>query len=244
MRIRDTWNRALWSDDVEGSGGGDPPAPAPAPRRQAAPAQEPHYQPQQAPAPSRNSDTVADLRAEAAARRIRNRELEEQLVAERQRADDAQAQLESARASAVAPLTAKLEKAHARLIDATLMAKMTAAGLQDADLVVLASKMPGAPKVTLNDEFEVVGADEMVEAFKKWKPEFFKRAADPAPKAEEKPAPRQPRAAPAASADPAPATTQPVTDVRKMTKQEYAEYKSRTMQDFRRQSAAPAWGAR
>jgi hypothetical protein len=145
--------------------------------------------------------------------------------------------VESARTQAVAPLTAKLERANARLIDATLQSHMVAAGLQDPDLIILASRMPNAPKVTLSDDFEVVGAEEMVAAFKKWKPEFFRAPAQqqtPAAQQQSTPARQQQSSA---GGEPPPSQGTPTTKVSEMTKEEYAKFKRDTLGGFRRAGA-------
>lgn len=222
-------------DDGAGGGGAEPP-----------PRQVQQQPPPAPPAPqssgSRQQDTVADLRAEAAARRIANRELQEKLDDAERRALDAASRLEAAKTSATAPLQARLERANQRLIDATLQSAMVSAGLQDPDLVVLAMRMPNAPKVTVDDEFEVQGAAEMVEAFKKWKPEFFKKAAlaaDP-PAPGRQPAPKPAPASTSGGAEPPPSGGSATVDVRNMDKKTYAAYKAKTLSDMRRAGAGSA----
>lgn len=214
----------LRSPDDDGSGGSPPLTPAPAPQsapipRQQEPRQEPSHQQPSGGRP----DTIADVRAEAASYRIAARQAREQ-------AEDAQRQLENLRAQhetdkvkVTQPLQTKVERLQQKMIDATLASRMVAAGLVDPDLVALASKMPDAPKLTLSDDDEVQGVDDMVEKFKKWKPDYFKKAGDT-------PAPRQQQVAPprttGSGGEPPPASNQPVTDVRKMDKVTYAKWKS------------------
>lgn len=133
------------------------------------------------------------------------------------------------------PLAAKLAAANSKLVDATLLSAMVAAGLQDPDLVVLASRMPNAPKVSLNDDLEVVGAEEMVAAFKKWKPEFFRVPQQQAKESKEGPTP--PRQQSSAGGEPPPSSGTPNLKVRDMDKKQYAAFKADTLRGFRRAGA-------
>lgn len=231
MFVRHGLLRSTLLRDAEGgAGGGGEPEPAPAPVRRPAPAAE--------PAPSsqaqRAQETAADLRATIAAERVAARQTQASLDAALAEVERTKTLVESARTTALAPLTAKLEKAHTKLIDATLMAKMTAAGLQDPDLVVLAAKMPNAPKITLNDDFEVDGVDAMVDAFKKWKPDFF-RAPTAAGAPEPKPATKKEPTS--AGGEPSPSAGNPVLDARKMSKEDYAKFRGEQLASFRRAGA-------
>lgn len=249
MLVRWPHSQICWAPEG-GEGGGEADPPRDPPRQTPAPTRAPEQQPQGG---GRYNETIADVRAEAAARRVQANELRDQLKEANERADALTAQIESAKTTAVAPLTAKLEKAQGRIIDATLAQKMVAAGLQDADLIVLASRMPNAPKVTLDENFEVVGADEMVEAFKKWKPEFFKKKATEDAGGGGGGGGRAPtRAAgggtptptPTGSGgEPTPSGGTGATSVKDMTPEQYKAYKARTLGDFRRAGAGAAgWG--
>ena len=222
----------------------DPPAsasPAPAPRVPAAPPAPAYQEPAPAaPAPSRH-DLTAELRAEAAARRIQARDLQDRLdQAEAARAA-AVASLDSERAKAAekasAPLTARLEKMNQRLIDASVSAALTAAGLRDPDLAVMMSKMPDAPEIKLDDDLNVSGVKAAVEAFKKWKPDYF-ASASPQPSGGAAAGgggapPSPPPATTGTGGDPAPSGHQPIVDVRAMSKPDYAKWKAAELAKFR-----------
>lgn len=104
-----------------------------------------------------------------------------------------QGQIEAATTTAVQPLQQKLVKAQERAVNLAIRAEMMQLGLQDEDLLHLHTKMPDAPKVEVNDDFEVTGAKELAAAFKKWKPDYFKAASSETPPARgngRQPAPR------------------------------------------------------
>jgi hypothetical protein len=170
---------------------------------------------------------VAELRAEAASWRVALRTAESARDQALDAAEAARAALEEARTKAVAPLQAKLTRALARTRDTTIESALIAAGLQDADLVALHSKIPDAPEVKVDDDFN------------KWKPDYFKKPAESGggsngkersgggggpPKKEQT----------GAGGEPPPGTDPPAVNVRTMDKKQYAEYKARTLADFRR----------
>jgi hypothetical protein len=182
---------------------------------------------------------VAELRAEAASWRVALRTAESARDQALDAAEAARAALEEARTKAVAPLQAKLTRALARTRDTTIESALIAAGLQDADLVALHSKIPDAPEVKVDDDFNVTGIPELVAAYKKWKPDYFKKPAESGggsngkerngggggpPKKEQT----------GAGGEPPPGTDPPAVNVRTMDKKQYAEYKARTLADFRR----------
>ena len=230
MRLRDSILPQILRDSDDGSGGGAPP-PAPPP---ATPPVQPYVAPQQQqtqPPQQQQSgrpDTIADVRAEAAAHRIAARQHREQAEDLQRQLDALRGTIETEKTNVVKPLSAKVERLQQRMIDATLTSKMVAAGLVDPDLVALAQKMPDAPKLTLSDDDEVQGVDDLVEKFKKWKPDYF-RAAGSAPPAPKGAAPAaQPKVAqPTGGGQEPPASgNTPVTDVRKMDKEQYKAWKS------------------
>jgi hypothetical protein len=202
---------------------------APTPRMQEPRREEPrHEEPRQVP----RTDTIADVRAEAASYRIAARTAREE-------ADEANRQLEAMRATienektkVTAPLQTKMARLQQRMIDATLASKMVAAGLVDPDLVALASKMPDAPKLALDDNDEVQGVDDMVEKFKKWKPDYFRKAGE-APKQQEQQQKAPPKQT-SAGGEPTPSGQQPSLDVRKMPKAEYAKWKADQLKEIAR----------
>lgn len=202
------------SPEDDGSGGTvDPPAPAPIPRPQAAATPAP------TPTPAR-SDTIADVRAEAAQYRISAREHKEAAERANEQLAALKLQHETDKVNVTKPLQSKLEKMQLRVIESTLTSKLVAAGLVDVDLVALSRSMPDAPTLTLNDDGDVVGADDMVAKFKAWKPDYFKAAgADPAP------APKK-VVVTGAGGEPKPAGGAPKTNVRDMTKEEYRAFKA------------------
>lgn len=213
------------SPEDDGSGGVvDPPAPAPIARPQAAATP--------APTPTSRPDTIADVRAEAAQYRISAREHKE--AAERATEQLAALKLthETDKLNVAKPLQTKLEKLQLRVIESTLTSKLIAAGLVDADLVALTRGMPDAPKLTLDDDDNVVGADDMVAKFKAWKPDYFKAAgADPAP------APKK-VVVTGAGGEPKPAGGAPKTNVRDMNKDEYRSFKAAELGKVK----AAGWG--
>lgn len=119
-------------------------------------------------------------------------------------------------------------------MDATIQSHLVAIGLQDIDLIGLASKMPEAPKVELDDNFQVTGAKEFAEAFKKWKPQFFKTAADPKDGKDGKESPKKAPAKTGNGGEPDGGGDPPAVDVSKMNKAEYAAFRAQTLRGIPR----------
>jgi hypothetical protein len=164
-----------------------PPSPPPPPPRPPTPPPLPRYEepsPQEQPHKRTPADQVAELRAEAAQYRISYRNAQQERDDALEQARQAREQLESEKTKAVAPLQAKLLKASQRAVDFAIQTEMISLGLQDPDLLYLYTKMPDAPKVVVSDDFEVSGAKELAAAFKKWKPDYFKKAAEEPPPSE------------------------------------------------------------
>lgn len=227
MLLRDSLLPQIFRDAEGGEGGGAPP-PSPPP---ATPPVQTYVAPQQQAQPPQQQggrpDTIADVRAEAAAHRIAARQHREQAEDLQRQLDALRSTIEGEKTKVVQPLTTKVERLQQRMIDATLTSKMVAAGLVDPDLVALATKMPDAPKLTLSDDDEVQGVDDLVEKFKKWKPDYFRAAgsAPPAPKGTT-PAAQPKVAQPTGGGQEPPASgNTPVTDVRKMDKDAYKAWK-------------------
>ncbi len=208
--------------DVGGDGGGA----APAARQPAAP--------QTSVGDGGGRETQAEkehrLRAEAAANRVEARKQHE-------RAEQLAADLEKAKTEAerrvteeVGKVTPKLEKMRATLVGAELKAAASAAGLVDLDLLHLPAL--DRSKIKVNEETgEVEGVAEAVAAFKAAKPDYFRAAAAAgagngggAPPAGAPGGGQPPPARTGAAAPPA-AGGDGVTDVRKMTKEQYADWR-------------------
>lgn len=206
-------------------------APPPPPQRTSQPPPSQHVAQPPAPATTRHESTVAELRAEAASWRVALRQAEAARDAAMQAAEDAKAQMESARTSAVEPLQKRLDRASQRMIDTTIQSEMIAMGLVDPDLIALAARMPDRPKVDVNDDFEVTGAKEFAKAFKAWKPDYFRQADATAPtsKREEK---KPPPARTSAGQEPPASNGETTLDVRKMDKKDYANWKKELMRSF------------
>jgi hypothetical protein len=160
----------------------------------------------------------ANLRVEAAQRRITERDARDRLTAnetEMQRLRTESQQRENAAREAG---TATANKVKQRAMDAELKAAAVTAGLRDADLLPLIDRAG----IAIDDDGNVTGVQAAVDAFKAKKPEFFQpatpsrgnervdvRTGSPAP-----PAPP-----PGNNGNPAP------PDVRTMPKGDYAKAK-------------------
>lgn len=203
----------LRSPEDGGSGGGeDPPTPRPTPAPTAAPAAV------GAAAPAR-SDTIADVRAEAAQYRINARQHKEEADGLRTQLESLRTQHESDKVKVAEPLQAKILKIQQRVIESTLTASLIAAGLVDPDLVALSRTMPDAPKLALDDDDNVTGVADMVAKFKAWKPDYFKVAGA------QEPTPKKKPTTTGDGGEPPPTGGAPKTNIRDMNKDEYAAFK-------------------
>lgn len=140
------------------------PNPAPAP----APSPEPKQSPQNNN--NNNSNTEADLRAEAAARRIEaknEREGREKAEQERDEAVNNGKKAVEQEAEKFKPVKEKLE---GRILQSELKAAAVEAGLKDLDLLPLIKR----DAIKLDDEGNPTGIEDAIKAFKEAKPEYFK----------------------------------------------------------------------
>jgi hypothetical protein len=177
----------------------------------------PTYAPTESPRQNRNpEDTIADLRAESAARRIDARNATE-------RADAALAEIEAIKGktaaeieAAKAPLLAQVQKFNERIIGSEIKAAVVEAGIQDIDLVHLPQF--DRSKITVDAEGNVKGVKEAVEAFKKAKPEYFRTAPT---------GNNPPRPTPTQRDNPPPPVNNPEgVAVKDMDKKQYAAFKA------------------
>jgi hypothetical protein len=168
----------------------------------------------------------ANLRVEAAQRRITERDARDRLAAnetEMQRLRTESAARETAAREAG---TSTANKVKQRAMDAELKAAAVTAGLRDPDLLPLIDRAG----ITIDDDGNVTGVQAAVDAFKAKKPEFF-QAPGPAPRASERvdvrtgsPAPPAPQPG---ARGPAPA------DVRTMPKDQYGPAKKAALASLR-----------
>jgi hypothetical protein len=186
-------------------------------------------------------DTIADVRAEAASYRIALREARQELADAKSAAEAALAQLEAAKSGAATaaskPLEAKLQRAMDRVMSTSLQTAMVAAGLQDPDLIALFDRMPDRPDVKVDDDFNVVGVDKLVEAAKKWKPDYFKAPADPGKTPPKKAAPEKT----GEGNDPPASGGAGVVDIKSMDRKAYNTWKNAQLNAMRAPGAA-GWG--
>ena len=122
-------------------------------------------------------EATANLRVEAAGRRISERDAKERAaVLEREIAQIRQ-DATNREAAARAEGDTKVGKIKTRTIDAELRAQATAAGLRDLDLLPLIDRTA----LTCDDDGNVAGVGEAIAAFKTKKPEFFQAPVGGAP---------------------------------------------------------------
>lgn len=223
---------AIWLDYVPPGicfAEGDPPPPASAP----APAPAPAPQPAPAPAPAaRDYDPprggrtleqvereLADTRAEAAARRVDARTAREE--ADRAKEEAARVRTEADERVTAAQTAERqvTDRLRGRTINAELRAVAAEEGLVDLDLLPLVDRA----NISVDDEGNVTGVAEAVQAFKTAKPTYFRTLEQPPVP------PRQTSTGPRAPAPPpAPGGPQPLPDVTTIPKTaegraEYAE---------------------
>src|SRR5579859_2190170 len=139
--------------------------PAPSPTQAPAPTAAPTPSP--APSPSQASNNEADLRAEAAARRIEaknERERAEKAERERDEEHENAKRAVEEEGNKFKPIKEKLES---RIIQSELKAVAVAAGLKDLDLLPLIKR----DAMKLDDDGNPVGIEEAVAAFKESKPD-------------------------------------------------------------------------
>jgi hypothetical protein len=163
-----------------GGNGPNPPPPAPPP------APDAELPPTPARAPGQ-SDTeraqqlegiLAEVRAEAAHRRIGKREAESRAAALQNELTSIRTEADRRESAARAEGNTRAEKIKARAVEAEIKAAAVAEGLQDVDLLPLLDRTG----VTCDDDGNVSGVAEAVAAFKAKKPDYFRPAAGPAPR--------------------------------------------------------------
>lgn len=163
-----------------------PPAP-PAPPIAAVPTPEPLPLPPTPPRAPGQTDTeraqqlegiLADVRAEAAQRRITGREAESRANTLNAEIATIRAEADRREAAALAAGNTRAERIKGRTIDAELRAAASASGLADMDLLPLMDRAG----VTCDDDGNVAGVQAAIDAFKVRKPEYF-RAGTPTPPA-------------------------------------------------------------
>ncbi len=162
---------------------------------------------------------LAEVRAEAAARRISARDAEERARTLAAEIEQLQTSVPQQIAQARAEERTRMESLKPKIVDAELKAHLTAAGVLDPDLVGLISR----DGITVDDAGNVTGVAEAVAKFKETKPQFFRdlSAAPPAPS----PAP-VPRSTSGNPGSP-PANPEPrPTDVKGMDAGAYRDWKS------------------
>jgi hypothetical protein len=190
---------------------GDPPAPAAAPPVPPPAPPPPAYVPPPAPSHPGRGETIEDVRAEAAARRIDARNAREAAEAAQREVVRIQKEADERVAASTAREQGVTTKIKARTADAELRAQAQAAGLQDMDLLPLINRSG----IVVDDEGNVTGVAEAIEALKVKKPVYFTApaAAPPPPRVTGSGA--APPPPPAGAAPPAP------TNVRQMSKEDY-----------------------
>jgi hypothetical protein len=166
----------------------DPPPPQPAPPPPAPPQPEIPRAPDTPPrgVNQTTEDRLAqlesinaDLRVEAAQRRVSERTANERLTANDTEMARLRSETTSREAQAEQRGAALSTKLRNKTIDAELRAAAATAGMTDFDLLPLVSKQG----VTCDDEGNVVGVQAAIDEFKTRKPEFFRTtlAAPPSP---------------------------------------------------------------
>lgn len=121
---------------------------------------------------------VADLRAEAAARRVEAREAKVSLAETQAALATAQTQSAAERADIQRQADAArsiADRAKERTLKAELKAAATAAGIADQDFIDLIPR----DKITIDDELNIVGLDTAITEFKTRKPALFRSAEAP-----------------------------------------------------------------
>jgi hypothetical protein len=145
------------------------------------PAADAELQPTPARAPGQ-SDTeraqqlegiLAEVRAEAAVRRVGKREAESRAAALQNELATLRADADRREQTARTEGETRANKIKQRAVDAELKAAAVAAGLRDPDLLLLIDRAG----VAIDDDGNVTGVEAAVTAFKTKKPEYFQAAA-------------------------------------------------------------------
>jgi hypothetical protein len=115
----------------------------------------------------------ANLRVEAAQRRITERDARDRLTANETEMQRLRTESAAREAAAREAGTSTANKVKQRAMDAELKAAAVSAGLRDPDLLPLIDRAG----VTIDDDGNVAGVEAAVTAFKAKKPEYFQAAA-------------------------------------------------------------------
>ncbi len=171
-------------------------------------------------------DINANLRVEAAQRRITERDARDRLAANETEMTRLRTESQQRETAAREAGTSTANKVKQRAVEAELKAAAAIAGLRDADLLPLIDRTG----VAIDDDGNVTGVDAAVTAFKAKKPEYFQPAAAPRPGERVdvrsgSPAPPQP--------PPGPGGTPAPPDVRTMPKGDYNTAKKGALASLR-----------
>jgi len=179
--------RHLGGPRFELDGTGDPPAPPPAPPPVPPPA--PAAIPRAPDTPPRGVNQTtedrlaqlesinADLRVEAAQRRVSERTATERLTANEAEMTRLRTEVTQRETQAREGGLALSNKLKNKTIDAELRAAAATAGLTDFDLLPLVNRSG----VTVDDDGNVAGVQAAIDDFKTRKPEYFRAANSPPP---------------------------------------------------------------
>lgn len=115
---------------------------------------------------------ISDLRAENAARRIAERDAKDALTAEREKNAKLEADAKAAKEERDRKAEDRLRKLREKTINSELKVAAQAAGLRDLDLLPLIDRK----EIKVDDDDNVTGINEAIEALKKKKPEWFAAA--------------------------------------------------------------------
>lgn len=120
----------------------------------------------------RGRPSEADLRAEAAGYRIEARKAAEELEKTKKELEETRTGADKRVQEEVGKLTQRVTKMQQRVMDSELKSMAVAAGLEDLDLLPLIDKS----SIKIDDDGNVTGVQEAIDAFKTKKPNYFKTA--------------------------------------------------------------------
>lgn len=169
---------------------------------------------------------LSDIRAEAAAHRIearKEREAREKAEAER---DAARAEIDGKLKTERDTATARITKMQQRVIESDLKAQAVAAGLEDLDLLPLLDRSG----INMDDDGNVTGIKEAIEAFKAKKPDYFKKEGGKKAAGNGDGGAKKPTGDGGA---PPPNKEPPSDNVKKMTRAEYQAWKQSGLRKMR-----------
>ena len=164
---------------------------------------------------------ISDLRAEAAAHRVGERKAREELEAAKAALATAQADIDGKLKAESDKAAARITKMQQRVIESDLKAQAVAAGLEDLDLLPLLDRSG----IKMDDDGNVTGVKEAIEAFKTKKPDYFKKASK-AGASEPKPKVTGDGGAPKPNET-------PPDNVKQMKREEYRAWKANSLRKMR-----------